>query len=139
MARNCARYGACVLFASAAILTGCSTGSSNMVNAGSPTTTASISATSYDFGQNIVGNPETQTVVEVTNTGTNPLTLNPTIMGSTPGFSVVLLNPVGPLWLQPRAARWSLLIIRRPPDRRPQLSILAWPMCLYRWPRDWSL
>ena len=45
-----------------------------MVNAEPPTTTASISATSYDFGQNIVGNPETQTVVEVTNTGSNPLT-----------------------------------------------------------------
>ena len=95
MARNCARYGACVLFASAAILTGCSTGSSNMVNAGSPTTTASISATSYDFGQNIVGNPETQTVVEVTNTGTNPLTLNPTIVGSTAGFTVVAAQSCG--------------------------------------------
>jgi hypothetical protein len=84
-----------VLFAAAAILTGCSTGSSNMVNAGSPTTTASISATSYDFGQNIVGNPETQTVVEITNTGTNPLTLNPIIMEATPGFSVVLAQSCG--------------------------------------------
>ncbi|MGC1871064.1 MAG: hypothetical protein WA700_08915, partial [Acidobacteriaceae bacterium] len=71
MARNCARYGACVLLAVAAVLTGCGGGSSSMGNAGSSTTTASISATTYDFGQNIVGNPETQTVVEVTNTGTN--------------------------------------------------------------------
>ena len=95
MARNCVRYGACVLLAAAAVVTGCSTGSSNMVNAGSPTTTASISATSYDFGQNIVGNPETQTVVEVTNTGTNPLTLNPTIVGSTAGFTVVAAQSCG--------------------------------------------
>ena len=95
MARNCARYGACALLATAAVLTGCASGSSNMVNAVSPTTTASISATSYDFGQNIVGNPETQTVVEVTNTGTNPLTLNPTIVGSTPGFTVIAAQSCG--------------------------------------------
>ena len=95
MARNCAHFGACALLATAAILTGCSTGSSSMVNAVPPTTTASISATSYDFGQNIVGNPETQTVVEVTNTGTNPLTLNPTIVGSTPGFTVVAAQSCG--------------------------------------------
>ncbi len=95
MARNCARFGACMLLAVAAVLTGCSTGSSSMVNAVSPTTTASISATSYDFGQNIVGNPETQTVVEVTNTGTNPLTLNPSIVGSTAGFTVVAAQSCG--------------------------------------------
>ena len=95
MARNCAHFGACALLATAAVLTGCASGSSNMVNAVSPTTTASISATSYDFGQNIVGNPETQTVVEVTNTGTNPLTLNPTIVGSTPGFTVIAAQSCG--------------------------------------------
>jgi arylsulfate sulfotransferase len=93
MARNCARYCACMLLSAAAVLTGCVSGSSSMVNAVSPTTTASISATSYDFGQNIVGNPETQTVVEVTNTGTNPLTLNPTISGS--GFTVVAAQSCG--------------------------------------------
>ncbi|MGC1872050.1 MAG: aryl-sulfate sulfotransferase, partial [Acidobacteriaceae bacterium] len=59
------------------------------------TTTASISATTYDFGQNIVGNPETQTVVEVTNTGTNPLTLNPTIVSTTPGFTIVAAQSCG--------------------------------------------
>ncbi len=95
MARNCVRYGACMLLAAAAVLTGCSTGSSSMVNAVSPTTNASISATSYDFGQNIVGNPDTQTVVEVTNTGTNPLTLNPTLLGSTGGFTVVASQSCG--------------------------------------------
>lgn len=66
-----------------------------MVNAVSSTTTASISATSYDFGQNLVGNPETQTVVEVTNTGTNPLNLSPTIVGSTAGFTVVTAQSCG--------------------------------------------
>ncbi len=95
MARNCVRYGACMLLAAAAVLTGCSTGSSSMVNAVSTTTNASISATSYDFGQNIVGNPDTQTVVEVTNTGTNPLTLNPTLLGSTGGFTVVASQSCG--------------------------------------------
>lgn len=95
MAKNCVGYGAFLLLAAAAVLTGCASGSSSMVNAVSPTTTASISATSYDFGQNIVGNPETQTVVEVTNTGTNPLTLNPTIVGSTAGFTVVAAQSCG--------------------------------------------
>lgn len=95
MVRNYARYGTCLLLAAAAILSGCASGSSSMVNAVSPTTTASLSATSYDFGQNIVGNPETQTVVEVTNTGTHPLTLNPTIVGSTPGFTVVTAQSCG--------------------------------------------
>jgi arylsulfate sulfotransferase len=94
MARNCARYGVWILFAAAAVLTGCSSGSRSMVNAVSPNTTASISATSYDFGQNIVGNPETQTVVEVTNTGSNPLTLNPTIVGAD-GFTVVTAQSCG--------------------------------------------
>jgi hypothetical protein len=78
-----------MLLAAAGVFTGCGTGSSNMVNAVSPTTTVSLSATSYDFGRNLVGNPETQTVVEVTNTGTNPLTLNPTVLGSTGGFTIV--------------------------------------------------
>lgn len=95
MARNRACYGAWMLLAVAGVFTGCGTGSSNMVNAVSPTTTASLSATSYDFGQNLVGNPETQTVVEVTNTGTNPLTLNPTIGGSTAGFTVVAAQSCG--------------------------------------------
>jgi hypothetical protein len=84
-----ARCCALVLLGVAGVMAGCGTGSSNMVNAVSPTTNASLSATSYDFGQNIVGNPETQTVVEVTNTGTNPLTLNPTVLGSTGGFTIV--------------------------------------------------
>src|ERR1035437_7532011 len=95
MARNRACYGAWMLLAVAGVFTGCGTGSSNMVNAVSPTTTASLSATSYDFGQHIVGNPEPQTVVEVTNTGTNPLPLNPTIVGSTAGFTVVAAQSCG--------------------------------------------
>src|SRR5580698_10485709 len=93
MARKTACCGACLLLAIAGTLAGCANGSSSMVNAEPPTTTASISATSYDFGQNIVGNPETQTVVEVTNTGSNPLTLNPTVIGS--GFAVVAAQSCG--------------------------------------------
>ena len=84
MARYQAHYGALIFLA---FLTGCNTGSSHMVNAVSPTTTVTLSATSFDFGQNIVGNPDTQTVVEVTNTGTNPLTLNPSL--GTAGFAIV--------------------------------------------------
>ena len=95
MARNCVRYGACTLLAAAAVFTGCSTGSRSMVNAVSPGTTASISVTSYDFGQNFVGSPDTQTVVEVTNTGSNPLNLNPTIIGSTADFTVVAAQSCG--------------------------------------------
>ena len=120
MARICARYGACALLTVAAVLTGCGTGSSSMVNAVSPTTTASISATSYDFGQNIVGNSETQTVVEVTNTGTNPLTLNPSIVGSTPGFTVVAAQSCGSTLVRPRAVPSSLPLLRPQPEHRPQ-------------------
>ncbi|MHB1958229.1 MAG: aryl-sulfate sulfotransferase [Acidobacteriaceae bacterium] len=89
------RYGALILLAATGVLAGCGTGSNNMTNATSPTTTASLSATSYDFGQNIVGNPDTQTVVEVTNTGTNPLTLNPTLVGPAGNFTVVAAQSCG--------------------------------------------
>ena len=89
------RYGALILLAATGVLAGCGTGSSNMTNATSPATTASLSGTSYDFGQNIVGNPDTQTVVEVTNTGTNPLTLNPTLVGPAGNFTVVAAQSCG--------------------------------------------
>jgi hypothetical protein len=95
MVRFEVRYGALILLAATGVLAGCGTGSSNMTNATSPATTASLSGTSYDFGQNIVGNPDTQTVVEVTNTGTNPLTLNPTLVGPAGGFTVVAAQSCG--------------------------------------------
>jgi hypothetical protein len=45
-----------------------------------PVTTATLSTTSFDFGDNLVNNTLTQTVV-VTNTGSGTLTLNPTLSG----------------------------------------------------------
>lgn len=95
MARNYARFDVLFLLAVVGVLAGCAGGSSSMINATSPTTTATLSAASYDFGQNIVGNPDTQTVVEVTNTGTNPLTLNPTLVGPAGGFTVVAAQSCG--------------------------------------------
>ena len=47
-----------------------------------------MSGTSFDFGENLVNNPVTQTAVTVTNTGAIPLTLNPAVAG-TAGFSIV--------------------------------------------------
>jgi arylsulfate sulfotransferase len=46
-----------------------------------PITTASLSATSFDFGNNLVNNTLTQTVVVVTNTGSATLTLSPALSG----------------------------------------------------------
>ena len=52
------------------------------VNAAPPlSTTASLSAASFNFGNNLVNNTVTQSVVTVTNTGTAALTLNPSITG----------------------------------------------------------
>jgi hypothetical protein len=42
---------------------------------------ASISTSSYDFGDNLVGSTLTKTVVTVTNTGTTDVTLSPTLSG----------------------------------------------------------
>ncbi|MEO6806559.1 MAG: aryl-sulfate sulfotransferase [Edaphobacter sp.] len=51
------------------------------------TTTASLSASSFDFGQNLVNNALTRTVAILTNTGSNPLTLNPVLSGD-PSYSI---------------------------------------------------
>ncbi|HEV2578003.1 MAG TPA: aryl-sulfate sulfotransferase [Acidobacteriaceae bacterium] len=48
---------------------------------------ASLSATSYDFGGNLVGSTLTKTVVTVTNTGTAAVTLNPSVSGD-PSYSI---------------------------------------------------
>jgi len=53
----------------------------------SPVTTASLSTTSFDFGDNLVNNTLTQTVVVVTNTGSVPLDLNPSLSGD-PSYSI---------------------------------------------------
>jgi arylsulfate sulfotransferase len=50
-------------------------------------TTAALSATSFDFGDNLVNNTLTRTVVVVTNTGSAPLILSPTLSGD-PSYSI---------------------------------------------------
>ncbi len=44
-------------------------------------TTASLSDSSFDFGENIVGNAVSQSVVTVTNTGASSLTMKPALTG----------------------------------------------------------
>lgn len=50
---------------------------------GIPMTTATLSATAFDFGDNLVNNTLTNTVVTVTNTGLAALTLSPALSGDT--------------------------------------------------------
>lgn len=52
-----------------------------------PVTTASLSTTFFDFGNNLVNNTRTQTVVDVTNTGSAALTLSPAMSGD-PSYSI---------------------------------------------------
>ena len=56
--------------------------------------TVSLSDTSFDFGDNLVGNPAQQTVVQVTNTGAIPLTLSPALAGYA-GYSLVAAQSCG--------------------------------------------
>jgi arylsulfate sulfotransferase len=59
-------------------------------NDSSPATTSVfLSTTFFDFGDNLVGNELTQTVVAVTNTGSNPLTMSPKMTGD-PNFSIAV-------------------------------------------------
>lgn len=53
------------------------------------TTVAALSTTWFDFGNNLVNNTLTKTVAVVTNVGSNPLTLNPTISGD-PSYSIAI-------------------------------------------------
>ncbi len=46
-----------------------------------PMTSATLSNTFFDFGDNLVNNPLTQTVAVVTNTGPDTLTMNPVLTG----------------------------------------------------------
>ena len=65
------------------------------VNAAPPlSTTASLSASSFSFGNNLVNNTLTQSVVTVTNTGTAPLTMSPTLSGD-PGYALVSTGSCG--------------------------------------------
>jgi len=49
--------------------------------AAAPTTTAALSGSSFDFGNNLVNNTVTQSVVTVTNTGSGALTISPSLTG----------------------------------------------------------
>ena len=44
-------------------------------------TTVSLNAVSFDFGNNLVGNSMTKAAVQVTNTGSSAMTLNPSVSG----------------------------------------------------------
>jgi arylsulfate sulfotransferase len=73
------RFGALLLLV---LLTGCGPSAKlGSINAVPPTTTVALSGTSFDFGDNLVGNAVTQTAVTVTNTGAFALSLNPTVTG----------------------------------------------------------
>lgn len=54
-------------------------------------TTAGLSNGSFDFGNNLVGNPIVRPVVTVTNTGPNPLLMSPALAGD-PSFSIDSTN-----------------------------------------------
>jgi arylsulfate sulfotransferase len=62
--------------------------------AASATTTASLSASAFDFGDDLVNNTITQAVTTITNTGASGLTLNPTLSGD-PSFSLVSAGSCG--------------------------------------------
>jgi arylsulfate sulfotransferase len=66
------------------------------VNAAVPpaTTNAALSATSFSFGNNLLNNALTQSVVTVTNTGTTTLSLNPTLSGDS-SYSLVSTGSCG--------------------------------------------
>jgi arylsulfate sulfotransferase len=59
-----------------------------------PSTTASLSATAFSFGNNLVGNKLTQSAVTVTNTGVAPLSLSPALSGD-PSYSLVSTGSCG--------------------------------------------
>ncbi len=66
-----------IALASALIITGCA----NSNQSADTTTSASLSTASFNFGNNLVGNSITQTVVTVTNTGSATLSLAPALTG----------------------------------------------------------
>ena len=53
-----------------------------------PYPSAALSATAYNFGNDLVGNPLVQQVAVLTNTGSAPLTFNPALTGD-PSFTLV--------------------------------------------------
>jgi arylsulfate sulfotransferase len=87
-------------------------------------TTASLSTTFFDFGNNLVNNTETQPVVTVTNTGGRVLTMRPTLIGD-PSFSIVSSTSCGPQ-LEPHAN--CAMVLNYTPTKAsapwPQIAIL---------------
>ncbi|WP_263353562.1 aryl-sulfate sulfotransferase [Acidicapsa acidisoli] len=59
-----------------------------------PVTTAALSTASFSFGNNLVNNSLTQTVVLVTNTGSDTLMMSPTLSGD-PSYSIVSSQSCG--------------------------------------------
>lgn len=59
-----------------------------------PVTVATLSKSFFDFGNNLVNNPLTQTVAVVTNTGTNTLTMSPSVSGDA-SYSIVSAQSCG--------------------------------------------
>lgn len=74
----------------------CGCGGSGGGNGSTKTTSTGflLSGSSYDFGDNIVNNTVTQTVVTVKNTGNNSLTIAPALTGD-PSFSLVASQSCG--------------------------------------------
>lgn len=66
------------------------------VNPAAPpaSTNAALSSSSFSFGNNLVNNSVTQSVVTVTNTGTTALTMNPAISGD-PSYALVSAGSCG--------------------------------------------
>ena len=59
-----------------------------------PVTTATLSATAFDFGDNLVNNTLTNTVVTVANTGLAALTLSPALSGDA-SYSIAAATSCG--------------------------------------------
>ncbi|HUH61857.1 MAG TPA: aryl-sulfate sulfotransferase [Terracidiphilus sp.] len=57
-------------------------------------TTVSLNTLFFDFGNNLVGHPMTQTAVVVTNTGKTTLSMSPALAGD-PSYSIVLQESCG--------------------------------------------
>jgi arylsulfate sulfotransferase len=77
------------------MLTSCGHSFTAVENAASSSVpSAALSATSFDFGANLVNNTLTQSVAVVTNTGTTALTMNPVISGDA-SFSIVAAESCG--------------------------------------------
>lgn len=83
----------CLLVWSLLLIVGCGTNGSSPLPE-SPGGTLTLSATSFDFGTDIIGSTIAKTVAIVTNTGSVPVQLNPTITGD-PSYAIVSAGGCG--------------------------------------------